>query len=602
MYLIPGYSMLASTATTLMLSIIFLILSHQSGKRYMRLWGASWLVYSVMFLLDFLNLSLALLEVSYVMLRQIISLIGSYLFLFGTYHFFQRKFPGYLRAATLVSTLLIVLYPTSEQIYAISLIPNAIYCSGLLIVAGCMFIAFSWTQKLPEKLLASFFIILWSIFVNHFGFALGNSAVAMYAYFIGLLTVNVLILILIIVYFKKLRFLDTKRSARFRLLVENSSDSMFLYDYKRQNFEYISPAISQLIGLSPEQLYKMPDRFFDYIEVEKKHSDIIGIFSRPVSTPGNSVLCFYKDGAVLKWSEIHYMPIRDNTGTVVAVEGILRDITERKKMEEGLRQAEKTKKELLENISHEIKTPVTLIQGYTESLLDKVVPAESADTYLKMINSKAMMLTTLLNDLSQVSNVTSQSLEYRFYESPAAEVFGDLMRECEFHINSSDHKAVIASSISDKAVLIVDPYRIQQVVSNMINNAIRHTPLAGEIYVSCSTYVNEELLHTAFREDHHNVPEGELLFTVSDTGDGIAEKDLARIFERNFSEGKKLNTSEASEYTVEYNGVKASAISARSGLGLHISKQIIAQHSGKMFAKNNKYGGAEISFTLPYYT
>ena len=82
----------------------------------------------------------------------------------------------------------------------------------------------------------------------------------------------------------------------------------------------------------------------------------------------------YKNGIVERWSQIHYIPIRDNTGTVSAVEGILRDITEQKRAEESLKEAEEAKKEFLENISHEIKTPITLIQGYTESLLDKVVP------------------------------------------------------------------------------------------------------------------------------------------------------------------------------------------------------------------------------------
>ena len=68
-------------------------------------------------------------------------------------------------------------------------------------------------------------------------------------------------LILIIIYFKKQRFLDAKQSSRFRLLVENSSNSMFLYDYKNQKFEYISPGISKLIGLTDSQLYNMPERF-----------------------------------------------------------------------------------------------------------------------------------------------------------------------------------------------------------------------------------------------------------------------------------------------------------------------------------------------------
>lgn len=597
MYLVTSYPMLASTVTTLMLSIIFLILSHQSKKNFMRLWGICWLIYSGMFLLDFLNFQSQFQHVYYISLRQLAALSGSYLFLLGTYHFFQIKPPDWIRRTAFLSGLLIALYPFFDAVRILAVIPNVIYCSGMLIWAGCMFLSYTWTQNLPEKSLASFFIILWGIFINHFGFAFQDAALAMATYFIGLFTVNILILFLIIIYFKKLRFMDTRQSSRFRLLVENSSDSMFLYDYKRQAFEYVSPSISELIGVTDKHLYRMPDRFFDYVNTVEKHKNIVGIFSRPVSSPGNGILCLYKNGIVEKWSEIHYIPIRDNTGTVSAIEGILRDITERKKMEENLKASEQAKKEFLETISHEIKTPITLIQGYTESMLNKVVPAESADTYLKMIRSKAMMLTTLVDDLSQVSRFTSQSMEYRFYESPAEEVFSELLNQAEFHIAQSGHKAIISSDIAKEAILIVDPYRIQQVVSNLINNSIRHTPLGQEIFVSCRTYFKEELLRVVPEEDDHNIPEGDLIFTVSDTGNGIPEKDLPHIFERNFSGGRRIDPDSAEH-------LKRTQVSspAHSGLGLFISMQIVKQHSGNMAAKNNSYGGAEISFSIPYYT
>lgn len=130
----------------------------------------------------------------------------------------------------------------------------------------------------------------------------------------------------------------------------------------------------------------------------------------------------------------------------------------------------------------------------------------------------------------------------------------------------------------------------------MINNSIRHTPDGQKIYVTCHTYPNENLIHAAdFNEYDYNIPKGELLFTVSDTGDGIPEDDLSRIFDRNFSGGRRPNEADTSHLGKDVGHL------TRSGLGLHISKQIIMQHSGKIFAKNNKYGGAEISFTLPYY-
>lgn len=581
MQTLSGYSMLASTVTMLMLSTIFLSLSYQSDKTYMRLWGSSWMIYAAIFFLDFVNLFSPMQEVVYIMFRQMIALLGSYLFLLGTFRFFQMRFPAFINMVVVFFAAVCVIYPASYEVYSLALIPNIIFCSGMLIAAGCMFISISWTQKLPEKLVASFLILVWSIFINHFGFTLRGSSLAIISYFIGILTINLLILTLIIIYFKKLRFIDTRRSSRFRLLVENSSDIMFLYDYNRKTLEYISPAIGSLIGINSQTLYETPERFFDYIDIEEKNKEIVNIFSRPVSQPGSGTLCLYRNGAVEKWSEIHYIPIRDNTGTVSAVEGILRDITSQKKMEQELKAASDAKKELLENISHEIKTPVTLIKGYTESLLDNVVPAESTGTYLKMINSKAVVLTTLLDDLSQVSSFTSQSLEYKFYEYNAAEIFTDLLTQSDFHIASSAHRPVIESDIDPEAVLIADTNRIQQVISNMINNAIRHTPTGMEIQVSCRTYVDESLLHSTVNEDEYNVPEGELVFIVSDMGDGIPEEDIPHIFERNFSGGRRR--------------------SGNSGLGLHISKQIITQHSGRMSARNNKCGGAEISFTLPYY-
>ena len=587
MHFVPGYSMMAATATTFMLSMIFLILSGQSKKQYMRFWGIAWLVYSAMFLLDFCHLNWNFVYLGYVMLRQMLALLGSYTFLLGTHHFFQIKCPAVLGFAAIISTISMVLYPASYPVYTLMIIPNIIFSSGLLIYSGCMFIAISWTQKLPEKLIASFLIILWSIFINHFAFSLKNQQLEIGSYYISIFTVNVLILTLIIIYFKKLRFIDTKQHNRFRLLVENSSDSMFLYDYKRQQFEYISPGISSLIGISEEKLYEMPERFFDYVNTPKRYSSVLSIFSRPVKRPDGGILMLYKNGIVERWSQIHYIPIRDNTGTVSAVEGILRDITEQKRAEESLKEAEEAKKEFLENISHEIKTPITLIQGYTESLLDKVVPPESTDTYLKMINSKANVLTTLLSDLAQLSDMSSQTMEYKFYEHNASDIMQDLIQQGEFHIAASGHTVSTEVNIVPYAVVIIDPQRIQQVISNLISNAIRHTPPGREISLSCVSYPHEEMMHAPASDDDYSIPDGEIMVTVSDQGDGIPEKDIPHIFERNFSGGRRIQTSTSGK--------------GNSGLGLYISSQIISQHSGRISAKNNPDGGAALSFSLPYY-
>lgn len=596
MLLIPSYSMLSATMTTLMLSAIFLLLSYQSNKNYMRFWGVSWLLYSAMFFLDFLNLQVDIQTEIYVMFRQMIALIGSYVFLVGTHYFFQIKTPRTLFWCTCFSVFLTILYAFSHLIYTLALIPNIIYCSGILIFSGCMFISYSWTQNLPEKILAGFFIIVWGIFINHFGFSIKHIDMAIFTYFISIFTVNILILFLMIIYFKKTRFLDRKQASRYRLLVENSADSMFLYDYKTSTFEYVSPTISELIGVTDRQLYQQPSLFYAYVSILEQHKTASDLFSKPIVSPGQGLLQFQKSGATEKWSEIHYIPIRDATGSTIAVEGILRDVTEQKKMEEDLKEVENAKKELLENISHEIKTPVTLIQGYAESLLDRIVPVESTETYLHMINSKAMMLNTLVDDLAQVSKLSSQSLEYQFYEKNAVDVFSELISQFEFQIIESNHVAKVSSTILLNTILIVDPYRIQQVISNLVNNSIRHTPEGGEITISCVTHINHTLSRSVPEDDDYTIPEGELIFTVRDSGDGVPEQDLPRIFERNFSTSsrKNLDTSDPSYQN-------PLPLGPQSGLGLFISMQIIKQHSGNIWARNNPEGGLEVSFSLPCY-
>jgi len=215
------------------------------------------------------------------------------------------------------------------------------------------------------------------------------------------------------------------------------------------------------------------------------------------------------------------------------------------------------------------------------------VPPESTDTYLKMINSKANVLTTLLSDLAQISDMSSQTMEYKFYEHNASDIMQELIQQGEFHITASGHTVSTKINIVPYAVIIIDPQRIQQVISNLISNAIRHTPPGREISISCVSYPYEEMMHAPSSDDDYNIPDGEILVTVSDQGDGIPEKDISHIFERNFSGGRRIQTSPSGK--------------GNSGLGLYISSQIISQHSGRMSAKNNPDGGAALSFSLPYY-
>jgi len=201
MTMLPEYSMMSTTSTTLVFGLIFLFLARQNSRHYMTSWGLCWIVYSIMFFLDFMNLSGIYTNHYYIAERQTLSLLGALLFLLGTHHFFQLRLPKYLYYVMPIFLFTIGFSLFSQQFYEFIVIPNIIFSTTMLIWAGCMFISYTWTQNIPEKLIASFLIIVWAIFSNHFGFTLNYIGIATFNYFTGLFMVNLLILFLMIIHF-----------------------------------------------------------------------------------------------------------------------------------------------------------------------------------------------------------------------------------------------------------------------------------------------------------------------------------------------------------------------------------------------------------------
>ena len=589
MLLLPGYTMLASVLVTLALSSIFYVLYRQGRDHFMLLWLISWIAYAIMFVIDLLNFNMKIPAETYLMFRHMAALLGSYMFLEGTSEFLDLRLPWHVTLIFVASLLSSMLYPAIPVVMETLLLPNVVVMSMMIILSGCLFLSRSWTRNVPERTLAGIIILLWSIFINHFSFTYTAQVLALYSYFFGLIMVNVLIVTIMIIYFRKVRFLDNKKSERFRLLVENSSDVMFLYNYGSHQFEYVSDSISPLIGVNSEHLYLVPDCFFEKVEIEEDQGNLRRIFEKPIYSPGSGVLTLSENGVIDKWSRINYIPITDNTGTVIAVEGILRDITEQRRAALEVAAAENAKKEFLQDISHEIKTPITIINGYTETLINNLVPKEASDSYIKLIHSKAKLLNNLIDDLASASDFSSQTMEYKFYEVNAEELFTKCMEEARVYISESLRQVSCSCNIDPKATVIADSNRINQVLSNLINNALRHTPEGNLITLTCETFRHEHMLHLPENVSADDLPMGDVVFTVRDTGEGIPEEDLPYIFERNYSGSNRSTDPMIAEHP------------RKTGLGLFISRQIISQHSGTILARNNSDQGAEFSFRIPYY-
>lgn len=225
-------------------------------------------------------------------------------------------------------------------------------------------------------------------------------------------------------------------------------------------------------------------------------------------------------------------------------------------MSARLEETEQQRRSALADVSHELRTPLAVIQGNLEALLDGVYPADAE--HLELILAETRTLERLIEDLRTLTLVEAGSLI--LHREPTD--LGALLNEVAAGYHSQADEAGIALNVSAAIAvptLDIDPARIREVVSNLLTNALRHTPRGGSVDLSVES------------------DGADAMITVRDTGGGITPEQLDRIFDRFYR----------------------SPDSPGSGLGLPIAKSLVDAHGGKMTATSDAVAGTVVQFTLP---
>ena len=232
-------------------------------------------------------------------------------------------------------------------------------------------------------------------------------------------------------------------------------------------------------------------------------------------------------------------------------------------------QNEKQNRELISNITHDLKTPITSIKGYVEGIIDGVADTpEKMNRYIKTIYTKTNEMDRLINELTYYSGIDSNRIPYHFQRINVSDYFNDCVEDVGLDLESKNIELNYSNLLTEDTRIIADPEQLKKVINNIIGNSIKYLD-----------------------KDRHGVIDIRLLdevdairVEIEDNGKGIAAKDLPNIFERFYRTDASRNSAQGG-----------------SGIGLSIVKKIIEDHGGYIWATSKVDEGTCMHFVIRKY-
>lgn len=237
---------------------------------------------------------------------------------------------------------------------------------------------------------------------------------------------------------------------------------------------------------------------------------------------------------------------------------VLRDMTEE-------RHIDQMKKGFVANVSHELRTPISMMQGYSEAIIDDIAQTEQEKKDMaRIILDESKRMGRLVNELLDLAKLEAGHFQLDKKEVPLADFFSRAVNKFSNLAKEAGISLYVKSTVSESVRFSLDPDRIEQVMTNLIDNAIRHTPKGGAVNVAVG------------------LTRDQVVVQVTDTGTGISAKDLPFVFERFYKEDKARTRG-----------------TSGTGLGLSIAKHIVEAHGGEIGVNSRKGEGTTFRFTLP---
>ena len=226
-------------------------------------------------------------------------------------------------------------------------------------------------------------------------------------------------------------------------------------------------------------------------------------------------------------------------------------------------------KELISNISHDLKTPITAVKGYVEGIMDGVANTpEKMERYIKTIYNKANEMDRLINELTFYSKMDTNKIPYTFNKIYVTEFFDDCAEDLNVELSAKNVEFSYSNYVEPEVMVIADAEQIKRVVNNIVSNSLKYTGDGKQKRINLRVKDVGDFIQVE----------------IEDNGKGIAAKDLPNIFDRFYRTDASRNSSKGG-----------------SGIGLSIVKKIMEDHGGKVWATSKENIGTVMYFVLRKY-
>ena len=545
-------SLIGSLIGTVSIVLIYIYLYILYRERFMGIWTISWLILLSRFVLfdsgllpwkqSFLGMAI----------YQLILISSVFFFVWGTYVLINKPFHRYWLFATVIVSILSIALNLFSTSLALKLVFPLLFGSFAGIWIGLCFIRHLKLRGIG-RLITGYAFILWSLLSLTLPVTVDIAWYAPWGYVIGGVLRLTITIGTLMVYFEKSRIDLLSKEAHYRLLAENSIDVIFsLQLLPEQKFDYISPSVLTTTGYSPEEYYADYHVLMNSIYPEDQHlfDDFIANFPHSIELPLTlRLIC--KDKSIL-WVEQKSVPIFNEEGDLIALQGTVRDITTRKHLEQIALTFDRVNMvgNMAASVAHEIRNPMTTVRGYLQVLGRKEKYQADKDKFTLMIEEIDRANAIIREYLS-----LSREKLVSFKKCSLNNIIQALFPLIQADALSS--KVYISLELIPTPELLLDENEIRQVLLNLVRNGIEAMPAGGILVIR--TFLEDNKVVLSISDQGSGIPShilddiGTPFISTKDNGTGLGLAICYQIAHRHQAHIKINTSQEGTTFLVYFN-------------------------------------------------